>query len=271
MHLVEISVVDQRYQAVVAVIQDGWKVSEVALRGGGRSTRWVQSAAAELMRQKLSTRGSSVDKTQPDPLPSDIFSLVDWKRQVQELYVAVRHEEDPQRGWLMWREGRERLFRHHPQSPIPARERESFGGIAYFDYDRSFRVEASFDPLEKSVSLPGSTGSAFDSQLCGRLRFELHGIPHQLATYWIGGYGGGLFVPFRDSSSAESTYGGGRYLLDTIKGADLGSVGDRVLLDFNFAYNPSCSYDARWACPLPPSENSLRLEIRAGERSADAA
>lgn len=208
-----------------------------------------------------------MDETQPDPLPSNIFSLVDWKRQVQELYAAIRHEEDPQRGWLIWREGRDRLFRHHPQSPIPAGERESFGGIGYFDYDRSFRVEASFDPLDERASLPGSTGSAFGSHLCGRLRFELQGMSHHLGAHWVGGYGGGLFVAFRDGTSAESTYGGGRYLLDTIKGVDLGNAGHRVLLDFNFAYNPSCSYDPRWACPLPPSENWLNLEIRVGERS----
>jgi uncharacterized protein (DUF1684 family) len=212
-----------------------------------------------------------VDETQPDPLPSTILSLVDWKRHVQELYAAVRHEDNPERGWLMWREGRDRLLRDHPQSPIPAGERESFDGIAYFDYDRSFRVRASFDPFDEEVSLPGSTGPALGSRLCGRLTFELDGMPHQLTAYWIGGYGGGLFLPFRDGTSAESTYGGGRYLLDTIKGADLGNLGDRVLLDFNFAYNPSCSYDPRWACPLPPAENSLHLEIRVGERSAPSA
>lgn len=211
-----------------------------------------------------------MDKTQPDPLPSDILSLVDWKRQVQELYAAIRHEEDPQRGWRMWREGRDQLFRQHPQSPIPAGERESFGGIAYFDYDRNFRVEASFDGLDESASLPGSTGTAFGSRICGRLSFQLHGLPHALVAYWVGGYGGGLFVAFRDATSAQSTYGGGRYLLDTVKGADLGKVGDRVVLDFNFSYNPSCSYDSRWACPLPLPETSLGLEVRVGERSAPA-
>ncbi len=96
--------------------------------------------------------------------------------------------------------------------------------------------------------------------------FELSGAPLRLSLYWLDGYAGGLFLSFRDATSGKETYGACRYLLDTVKGADLGTEGERLVLDFNFAYNPSCAYDARWACPLAPPENRLAVSVRAGER-----
>jgi uncharacterized protein (DUF1684 family) len=82
-------------------------------------------------------------------------------------------------------------------------------------------------------------------------------------------YGGGIFLPVRDGLAGRpgGTYGGGRYLLDTIKGADLGVTGDgrRLVVDFNFAYNPSCAYNPLWACPLAPRGNVVDVEIPVGE------
>ena len=86
--------------------------------------------------------------------------------------------------------------------------------------------------------------------------------------YWLEGYGGGLWLPFSDASSGTETYGGGRYLYDTIKGADLGISGADIVLDFNFAYNPSCAYDERWSCPLSPPENRLPFAISGGRAHA---
>ena len=74
-----------------------------------------------------------------------------------------------------------------------------------------------------------------------------------------------MFLPFRDATSGKSTYGGGRYLLDTAKGADLGGDGATLRLDFNFAYHPSCHYDPQWVCPLAPLSNRLTVAIEAGE------
>jgi len=88
----------------------------------------------------------------------------------------------------------------------------------------------------------------------------------ELVVYWIAGYGGGVFLPFADATSGKETYGGGRYLLDGIKGADLGMKGDKIVLDFNFAYNPSCAYSPRWSCPLAPPHNRLRSPVRGGEK-----
>jgi uncharacterized protein (DUF1684 family) len=88
----------------------------------------------------------------------------------------------------------------------------------------------------------------------------------RLALWWLEQYGGGLFLPFRDATAGSATYGAGRYLLDTAKGADLGVEGDLLVLDFNFSYHPSCRYDPAWQCPLAPPQNVVSVAIEAGER-----
>ncbi len=97
--------------------------------------------------------------------------------------------------------------------------------------------------------------------------FELLGRELELDCYWLEGYAGGLFLPFGDATNGATTYAAGRYLLDTVKGADLGSGEGTLVLDFNFAYNPSCAYNERWVCPLAPNENRLPVAIQAGERA----
>jgi uncharacterized protein (DUF1684 family) len=76
-----------------------------------------------------------------------------------------------------------------------------------------------------------------------------------------------LFVPVKDASAGADggTYGGGRYLVDTVKGADLGTRNGSLVLDFNFAYNPSCAYDPAWACPLAQRGNTVEVAIPVGE------
>jgi len=88
-----------------------------------------------------------------------------------------------------------------------------------------------------------------------------------LDVHWIDVYGGGLFLPFADATNGRGTYGGGRYLLDTVKGADLGgdARSGELVVDLNFAYNPSCAYDPAWACPLAPPGNTLAAPVRGGE------
>ena len=121
-----------------------------------------------------------------------------------------------------------------------------------------------------AVDVPMSQEAAYRYTRFGRATFELQGQRCSLGVLWLEGYGGGLFVSFTDATSGDATYGGGRYLLDTVKGADLGREGDRLVLDFNFAYHPSCAYDARWACPLAPPENRLPFAMASGERLAAA-
>ncbi|MCW2974840.1 MAG: hypothetical protein JWM06_121 [Actinomycetia bacterium] len=195
------------------------------------------------------------------------LDLLDWKRRVFELYADVRATPDPEEAWQDWRTVRDNLFRTHPQSPLDVEAHEGFSGLDYFAYDAALRVLADVEPAEDEArEIAGSAGSSTLFRRFGRARFELDGSPQALELYWLEGYGGGLFLPFGDTTSGQETYGGGRYLLDTVKGSDLGGDGGQLVLDFNFAYNPSCSYDPRWACPLTPPANRLAIPVRAGEK-----
>jgi uncharacterized protein (DUF1684 family) len=197
----------------------------------------------------------------------DELELLDWKRRVFGLYAAVRAERDAARAVADWRSGRDALFASHPQSPLPAPGRAGFSGLPYFPFDPAARVTAELLPAERRrFEVEASAGEAMAFVRFAVARFDLTGSGCELELYWLDAYGGGLFVPFADATSGAETYGAGRYLLDTIKGADLGTENGRLVLDFNLAYNPSCSYDPRWACPLAPPANRLALDVRAGER-----
>ncbi len=199
----------------------------------------------------------------------DELELLDWKRRIFALYAEVRSAAGPPAAWQRWRQVRDELFRSHPQSPLPAERRESFAGLPYFDYDPGLRVLAAVEPADGGQLAIGSSGQEpIVFRRFATARFAFGGEPQQLALYWLEAYGGGLFLPFADSTRGTETYGGGRYLLDTVKGADLGTQGGRLVLDFNFAYNPSCAYDPRWICPLTPPENRLDVAVAAGERIA---
>lgn len=201
-------------------------------------------------------------------LPEELH-LLDWKRRVFAIYAQVREEADPSVGWERWRAVRDDLFAHHAESPLPADARSRFAGLPFFDYDPACRVLATVDRAEREsydIATSGEEGGSYRFTRFAVARFELQEKPLALELYWLEGYGGGVFLPFRDATSGQTTYGAGRYLLDTVKGADLGMEGDRLVLDFNLAYNPSCSYDPRWVCPLAPPPNRLDVAVEAGER-----
>jgi uncharacterized protein (DUF1684 family) len=197
-------------------------------------------------------------------------SLHDWRRQVADLYAGVRANPGLE-GWERWRSGRDRLFRSHPQSPLAAENRARFGGIQYFPYNLSLRFEVGLAPARDRETIRVEAGA--DGAL-SLVPFALTAgleapLGRELTLYWVEGYGGGVFLPFGDASNGRESYAGGRYLLDTIKSADLGSTPDgRLILDFNFAYYPSCAYSEAWICPLSPIENRLHVAIPAGERNA---
>jgi uncharacterized protein (DUF1684 family) len=198
---------------------------------------------------------------------ADVLNLLDWKRGIFELYADVRASTDPQAAWQPWRTTRDEMFGSHPQSPIPEPERASFTGLEYFDYDPAARVHARVEQTtEQHYEIATSGDGTYGFTRFAIAHFELGDEQAQLELYWLDGYGGGLFVPFRDATSGRETYGAGRYLLDTVKGSDLGATPEgELVFDFNFAYNPSCSYDPAWVCPLAPPPNRLTIAIRAGE------
>ena len=202
-----------------------------------------------------------------EPTIEGALALLDYRRRVAALYGETRAGPEPEPAWRRWRQVRDELFATHPQSPIPEADRLNFTEVSYYDYDPGFRVLADCSTSEpQSYDIPTSGNQQMRFTRRGLAAFELRGESLTLELYWLDAYGGGLFVPFRDATSGDDTYGAGRYLLDTVKGADLGTDGDRLVLDFNFAYNPSCSYDPRWVCPLAPPANRLTVPVEAGER-----
>ncbi|HEY3462917.1 MAG TPA: DUF1684 domain-containing protein [Gaiellaceae bacterium] len=197
---------------------------------------------------------------------ADTLELLDWKRRVFGLYAAVRGMP-PEAGWELWRSTRDELFRSHPQSPLPAGRRGSFEGLEYWPYDPAARVLADLEDVDAPPQPIESSGAEpILFRPFARASFVLRGEPFALEVSWLAAYGGGAFLCFRDATSGRESYGGGRYLLDTVKGADLGEDDGRLVLDFNFAYNPSCSYDPGWVCPLAPPANRLAVAVEAGEK-----
>ena len=196
------------------------------------------------------------------------LDLVDWRRRVGDLYRFTGPD-----ALSRFRAGRDELFDDHPQSPIEPEERATFAGLHYFDADASYRVEADLTPGDGSelVIDTGGEDGAVRYHRVGKLNFSLQGQPCVLTVFSLAQYAGGLFVPFRDATSGHETYGGGRYLFDTAKDTDglvleIRTGSREVVIDFNFAYNASCAYSPRWACPLAPPENHLKVAVRAGEK-----
>lgn len=233
------------------------------------------------------------------------LDLADWRRRVTTLYAEVRAAAatNPRAAWDHWRAVREDLYRGHPQSPVPAASREAFRA-RHWSYDPAFRFEVGVEALDDepapapaaaapadslvagsmggiggiggigggtaaaALALPMSTGTPLEFARLGRVTIPFRAGTRSLELFWMAGYAGGLFLPFRDATNGAATYGAGRYLLDAAKSADLGGDPSRgtLILDFNFAFQPSCAFDPRWACPLAPPSNRLDLPIEAGER-----
>lgn len=197
------------------------------------------------------------------------LELLDYRRQVRDLYARLRSmSSDPARAHLEFREARDSLFAHHPQSPLTSDQKAQFEGLRYYPYDPSWRclAELDFEVEPNTLSVELDQDGALEMARIARARFRARNANVELTVYWLLGYGGGLFLPFRDNTNKDLTYGGGRYLIDTIKGADLGGGERHLILDFNFSYNPSCAYNPSWHCPLAPPENWLNLSIAAGEQ-----
>ena len=205
----------------------------------------------------------------------DYLDLYDYRVGVAAFYQqrdkAFLEGEDAAHVLQRFRQKRDRLFAEHPQSALDEEQKRVFRGLAYFPYQAEFRVVATFEteqvPQRQQVVM--NAGEQMTMVTVGSLHFMIEGQAVKLSLYWLEIYGGGLFLPFHDRSCPAESYGGGRYLFDTIKGSDPvpgGERGKQMILDFNYAYNPSCAYNSRWVCPLAPPENRLTVAIRAGEQ-----
>ena len=238
--------------------------------------------------------------------PAETLQLADWRRRVADLYAEVRRlaRTDHEAALELWRATREQLFREHPQSPVPATKRDDFRA-RHYPVDPAMRFELVVEADEPSapwpagnpiaatplnfgaedavspssglgratpisMDLPVSAGGTMAMRSIGHVEIPFPAGARRLGVFWMSGYAGGLFIPFRDATNGTETYGAGRYLLDAAKSADLGGDAIRrsLVLDFNFAFHPSCAFDPKWACPLAPPENRLDIPIQAGERLA---
>ena len=218
-----------------------------------------------------------LDWTQGDGSTTDRLWLADWRRRVAALYSEVRAmaATDPGAALAHWRAVREWLFREHPQSPVPPAARAGFRA-QHFDPDPALRFEATLEPAPPpapgafALELPNSGADTLSFSRIGAITLPLPAGERRLSVFWMAGYAGGLFIPFRDATNGIETYGAGRYLVDAAKSADLGGdpATSTLILDFNFAVQPSCAFDPKWACPLAPPENRLDVAVRAGERLA---
>jgi uncharacterized protein (DUF1684 family) len=181
--------------------------------------------------------------------------------------------DDPPAAWAHWARTREALFREHPQSPVPPEMRAAFRA-RHWAYDSALRFEVSVQAAPPAalgalvLELPNSGSDTLAFSRIGNVEVPFAEGSRRLSVFWMAGYAGGLFLPFRDATNGAETYGAGRYLLDGAKSADLGGDPERgtLVLDFNFAFHPSCAFDPRWACPLAPPENRLDIRVHAGER-----
>lgn len=187
------------------------------------------------------------------------MSLLDWRRQMAAIYRDVRGEASPLAAWTLWRTRRDALLRHHPDSPL--RAGDPLPGYAPYDARLRFELPVLPTPPQRWEAATATDG-VVPYERIGRIQPPGVG---SLDVWWLDSYGGGVFVPLRDATSGRTTYGGGRYLIDTVKGADLGGGDGMLLIDLNFAYNPSCAYDPDWACPLAPIGNRVHAAVEAGE------
>ncbi|HVT65466.1 MAG TPA: DUF1684 domain-containing protein [Mycobacteriales bacterium] len=183
------------------------------------------------------------------------LDLLDWRRRVAQLYAAVRADTDPAHAHQVWCEQRQALFRGHPQSANRGAE------LRVAPYDAAWRFEIALEPAEPlRIEIATATDGVVPFERIGSVTLPPIGT---LDVWWLDSYGGGVWLPLRDTN--PDTYGGGRYVLDTVKGADLGGADGRLIIDLNFAYNPSCAYDEVWACPLAPEGNRTGVAVPVGE------
>lgn len=194
------------------------------------------------------------------------LELTDWRRQVSGLYAAVRDQRTAAVAHRLWREGRDRLFRDHPQSPLASSDPVRASGLPYWPYDPKLRFELSLIRAgERALALASGNDGRTALRRIGQVQLP-HPLEATLDVWWLDQYAGGLFLPLRDGTAGTTSYGGGRYLLDTAKGADLGSRNKTLTIDLNFLYHPSCRYSDAWQCPLAPEGNRIAAAVHAGER-----
>ena len=208
---------------------------------------------------------------------ADYLALYDYRARVAAFYrkrnQALLAGEDAALVLQRFREKRDQLFATHSQSALDEEQQREFQGLHYFPYNPATRFAVTIDTQVEQTQQTIAMNAQEEMKMTkvGEVHFTVGNTPIALSLYWLDVYGGGLFLPFRDATCPAQSYGGGRYLFDTMKGSDPVPGADdqddkHIVLDFNYAYNPSCAYNDLWVCPLAPIENRLHVPIPAGEQ-----
>ncbi len=205
----------------------------------------------------------------------DYFDLYDYRQRTFLMYrkrnSLLQEDTNPAAVAQQFREEKDDLFLNHPQSALDNDQKSKFKGLSYFPYNPSYVIETEIIEIPpRAITVQKNAYESMTMTSVAQVTFAIKDQAATLSIYWLELYGGGLFLPFHDATSPDTCYGAGRYLFDTIKGSNfLESMknGKRtIILDFNYAYNPSCAYNKAWVCPLAPVENRIEPAIEAGEK-----
>ncbi len=175
--------------------------------------------------------------------------------------------KDQYRKVLEWRKERDTFFKSHQRSPLTPKEKKSFKGLRYFPFDPKYAFTGRIERYILHINNPQYYATFLTNKgtnkryiRYGKFRFKLDERGYVLEVY-KSILSDNLFIPFKDKTNGEETYEGGRYLEAEIL------PGYEMVLDFNLAYPPTCAYNDKYICILPPRENTLDVGIRAGERN----
>lgn len=160
-------------------------------------------------------------------------------------------------------------FANPEESPLTAEDLKTFKALRFFPVDLKFRVRARIvlTPDSEPFGMKTTTDRLPVYKQYGIVYFEINGTAYHLSVFQNlelikkEGFEDYLFIPFTDLTSGNESYGGGRYIDLRIPKTD------ELIIDFNQAYNPYCAYNHRYSCPIPPSENDLNIEVRAGVKA----
>ena len=157
-------------------------------------------------------------------------------------------------------------FRESEDSPLTEEQKAIFTSLSYFPVAEKYKVQAELhrNSREQIVKINITDGSQREYFVYGNAHFHLEGKELDVTVYKpVDSESEYLFIPFYDMTSADQTYGGGRYVEPVITERGV------LEIDFNLAYNPYCAYNHDYRCPIPPQENSLNVSILAGEKIPD--
>jgi uncharacterized protein (DUF1684 family) len=175
---------------------------------------------------------------------------------------------DNEKNYVMeWRKDRDQFFKTHQRSPLTPAEKKRFRGLKYYPFDSQYVFSSQIERYNFHINNPKYYATFLTNKgtnkryiRYGKLQFRLNGKDYTIEAY-KSILSDMLFIPFKDMTNGKETYEGGRYIDAEIL------PGYRMMLDFNMAYHPSCAYNEKFICALPPKENMLEIEIKAGEKT----